>query len=255
MMANDRSHHSVEVDWDSMLVCKRFLSAVPGEAAQRAQREFAYLQRFATVLAPERFIRCPEPIRVEPEQGTLWMTYCPGSQLHHTLAEPDDSIEEHLEHLGEQIASATNKYVREFDQPHLGLSTWNMLYDMSTRTLTLVDFTGHPVIRHVDTRDAALDVTVGVFIGTSTYHTVRWRRRSWRNQAYWRRQRRLSTLFLDRLRADRALSGPVIKDSSERMYAALTRDSRPRRRLWFATVGGVLFNRRVNAIVDRSCRV
>jgi hypothetical protein len=251
MMIDGIDHHTVAFDPASMLVCKRARASVAAEAPEQAKREYDYLQRFSAVLAPEPYLHCPRPVRVEPEQGRIWMTYCPGSQLHHVLAESNDDIKAHLDHLAEQVARAVVLYVREFDEPYHDLTTWNMLYQPSIRTLSLVDFAGRSRSRHAGDQ-ASLEASLGYFIGSSTYHTVRARRASLLNLAYWNRQERLAVEVLRILTASYGLCPSPMRQVSSREYRYLAGRGGIRRHLWLATVGQVLFTRRRNTIIAKS---
>lgn len=242
---------TVELDPVSMLVSKQFRSP---NAAGNAQREFDYLRRFSAALAGQPILRCPEPVRVDPKQGKVWMTFCPGEQLHH-LAETSSTIDDDLEHIAGQIVIALEKYVAEFNEPFYDLAAWNMLYHTPTRTLSLIDFAGagRDWLRHPDFQDAPVDVSLGCLVGTTVYHTVRARRASWRKRDYWKRQERLMGEVLAQMDSRHSLRLPIIRQVSHMMYDVMGKQrGRPRRRLWFWTAGQALFNRRSNALIARA---
>lgn len=240
---------TTELDTDTLLVRKQFRSS---DAAELAQREFDALRRFSAALAGQPFLRCPEPVRLDPEQGKIWMTYCPGEQLHH-LVETSSVIEDDLDHIAGQIAIAVESYVAEFHEPYYDLAAWNMLYHGPTRTLSLVDFAraGRERLRHPDFQQAPVDVSLGCLIGTTVYHTVRARRASWRKKDYWQRQERLTRDVLAQLDSRHDLRPSIVHRVSHSMYDAMGKQrGRPRRRLWFWTAGQILFDRRCNALIS-----
>lgn len=243
------AHATIELDSVSMLVCKQFHTPDATTAAQLARREFDYLQRFSAALADEPYLQCPKPVRLEPEQGRVWMEYCPGSSLEHALETSNDTILEHLPHIAGQIAIAVQRYIAEFDEPYDDLTTNNMLYDPATRTLSLVDFASPVFSRHFGPERSPLELSLGTFIGVTTYHTVR--PATCRNKIYWERQERLSLALLDSLSACGDLSPLLVRHASAAVYTSVGRRGRPLRQLWYATVGQALFNRRSNALIAR----
>jgi hypothetical protein len=239
---------TVELEPASGLVCKQFRMN-PAEAANLAQREFEYLKRFSAVLTPLPFLHCPEPVRVEPDKGKVWMTYCPGSTLEHALEDSGSAITPHLDHLAEQIALGVELYINEFDQPFDDLATNNMLYDPSTRNLYLVDFATPVFSRQFSLEQAPVEFSLGCFLGTTTYHTVR--PATFSNRGYWKRQGRLSAELLARLATRHDLLLPLIQRVSTAVYHSVGtgRKGRPLRQLWYATVGQIIFNRRSRSIL------
>jgi hypothetical protein len=246
------AHGTIELDPTSMIVCKRFQTLDTTEAAALAQREFEHLQRFSAVLAAQPFLHCPDPVSVEPDRGTVWMTYCAGLPLNGLLAASSDSITEHLDHIAEQIVIALECYIGEFDAPYYDLVTNNMLYQMSTRTLCLIDFTIPAFLRRFEPHQAPFEISLGTFIGVTTCHTVG--RVSSRNHAYWKCQERLSLAVLDRLSSNHDLCPSLIRQVSAAAYNSMDKSNkrRPLRQLWYATVGQMLFNRRTNTIIAKS---
>lgn len=241
------THATIARDPTSMLVRKQFTVTDASERAELARREFECLNRFSAVLTDAPFLHCPTPVSVEPEEGRVWMTYCPGVPLESMLAMADDEVDGYLDHIADQIASAVKKYIREFGEPYFDLAPKNMLYDASTRTLSLVDFSSRRRARHSEPAAASVDVSLACFIGLSTYDIVR--PINWRNRTYWRRQEALLVRVLDRLRESGDLHTSRIRQVSAAVYDHSGKTGTFRRRLWYSSVGQALFNRRVTAIL------
>lgn len=243
----------IELDSVDMTVCKRFQSINAKESAELAQREFMYLNRFSALLPPSSFLRCPEAVSVEPEQGTVRMTYCPGVSLERLLEDASDTIAEHLDHIAQQIALAVEIYVKEFDEPFYSLGTHNMLYEPTTRTLSLVDFTsvGRRELCHFESSHAPLEITLGKCMARLIYNSVR--PTTWRNHNYWRRQERLWLTVLARLSTNHYLSRALIQQVSDATYDSLVKKSGYMRWLWYSTVGKALFTHKSQIVQREDC--
>jgi hypothetical protein len=241
-------HGTIEFDPASRVVSKLFKTSDATEAAELAQREFDCLGRFSAALVSQPFLRCPAPVSVEPERGIVRMTHCSGFQLDHLLALSSGSMESHLDHLAEQIALAAEVYINEFDEPYYDLATKHVLYEASSRTLHLIDFTSRRRMRHASTRHAPLETSLGIFNGLSLFDTVRLA--TWTNQGYWKCQERLSTGVLVRLSARHDLRLPLLRQVSAAVYTHGRSKGGRLRRIWLATVGQALFNRRHKAILN-----
>lgn len=237
---------TVTLDTISGVVCKQFYTP---DAAELAQREFDNLRRFSAALAGHPFVRCPEPVRVDAEQGKVWMTYCPGSQLDHIMASSNAEIDEHLDHIAAQITAAMESYIAEFDEPYYSINLWNMLYDMPTRALHPIDLTSmsRERLHRFEAGHAPLDISLGKYIGASIYDSVR--PATWRNHTYWKRQERLSRAVLARLHGYHELDLSLVEKLSHVAYDSMARKGSPTRRLWYATAGQFLFNSRSSAII------
>lgn len=236
---------TIVLDTASGIVCKQFYTP---DASELAQREFDCLQRFSAALAGHPLLHCPKPVGVDPAQGKIWMTYCPGSQLDHILAAAGGDIDEHLTHIAGQIAIAIECYIAEFNEPYYSINLWNMLYDMPTRELHPIDLTSmsRDRLHHFEANHAALDVSLGKYIGTSIYDSVR--PATWRNQTYWKRQTQLSGAVLALLNDRHDLDLSLIREISHVAYDSIANKGKPARRLWYRTVGQLLFNHRSRAI-------
>lgn len=243
-------HGTIELDPGSGVVCKQFRIEDTGEAADLARREFDCLRRFSAALAGQPFLHCPAAVRVDPEQGKVWMTYCPGTELDRILSTSSASIDADLEHIAEQLAIALETYIAEFNEPYYDLATKHVLYDMPTRKLNLIDFTSRRRNRQSGSKHAPFETSLGIFIGFSTYDSVG--RQMWRNRDYWRCQERLSVALLAQLSARHNLSRSLILQVGRDVYSHGGSSGRPLRRLWYRTIGQMLFTRRTNAIMSRA---
>jgi hypothetical protein len=258
-------HGTVLLDPRTQVVSKR-LRLPRDEAAVLARREFERLARFAVRLAPYPYLRCPEPLGVEPESGTLHMTYCPGVPVDVLLArrppgaaadgaERAALIEPHLDHLADQIATALLAYTAEFDEPYLSLSTANMIYDPATRLLSVYDFTTARADPGLASRAAPIEVGLGCFLARSVHHTVG--PKSVWNRPLWSRQKQLVRAVLARVRAGPGLDPTLVLEAARSVRARLTRrttlDSATVgfriRSSWYATAGRALSEWRFRALL------
>lgn len=243
------SHGTIQLDPDTMVVCKRLSIEDPEMAASLARREFAYLERFSAALRSQPFVRCPEPVSVDPDHGVLRMTYCPGVRLDDALADGNDAVLRDLDHIAEQIAIGVDRFIDEFGEPCFSLSTNNMVFDPTTRTLYLIDFTSARELPGINPSEVPVDVSLGCFIGVTTYHTVRIRPPTWVDRGYWRRQQRFSVAVLRALGSTRAVSPALVREIARHTYRTLAIHGRPLRRLWYSSIGRMLFTIRSESVI------
>lgn len=241
-------HGIVERDTESGLVYKRILRSDTETALELARREYRYLQRFSGALAEHVYLACPHPVEFKEDDAAFWMTYCSGVRVDKLLSGPDD-VDEHIDHIAEQIASGIQTYVSEFGEPLYSLATHNMIYDPDTWVLSLYDFTMARSIAGIDVHSYPHEVTLGCFLSATTRFTVRVR--SCTKRRYWDRQRRLSIGILQHMFSAESLDLSMIERVNSIIYPALgMKDRRLSRRLWYATVGAFLFNTRTVSILQ-----
>lgn len=240
-------HGIVQRDLQSGLVYKRILRPDPESALELAQREYDHLVRFSRALMKHAHVTCPSPVEMNEEHAAFWMTYCPGQRVDKFLSGPD-FVDEHIDHLAEQIAAGIQTYVDEFGEPLYSLATHNMLYDPDSQMLSLYDFTMARSIEGIDVDSYPHEVTLGCYLAATTRLTVRVR--SCTKQRYWQRQRRLSIGVLQKVAAGQTLDYAVIERVNAMIYPALgKKDRRWSRRLWYASIGAFMFNMRTAEII------
>jgi hypothetical protein len=259
-------HGRIELDPVSMQVRKRYF--VRGDAAAVAvqvEREYQHLRRLSAALAPLPHLRCPEPLAFDPVAGTVDMTFCPGTPLEHLLHDPAAPIDEHLDHLARQVAVAADVYVREFAEPCYSLSTFNMLYDVETRSLTVLDFTSPRTLPGLTGRESALETSFACWIGRSLFATIgprtllRLGRGATPQSAYLARFTPLAASVLARLRRDHDLDLARTRRVGHMVVQWFARGgpwvTRPlvglARRAWYATAGRLLYARWFDALLVR----
>ena len=248
------AHGVVSMDADG-LVRKR-LHASMGEAAACVEREFTYLQRLSAALEDQPFLACPTPLAANGSERTLVMTHCRGRPLDSFLDDDEAPFEPHVAHIGEQIANAVDVYVRTFDEPYVSLSPANLLFDVGTRTLTLLDFTKPRTFPGIDTHQFALEVSLGCFVARAVHHTVG-PRSTWRRRLLERNAHLVSEVLRH---APAGLATTVIVQVAMCVRGALLEptplDARHGpswlvRQSWQRSVGAALFASRVPALVNR----
>lgn len=239
----------VELDPETMIVTKRFVSGDASESAARATREYDCLLRFSALLESKQFLNCPFPVAADPYLGTVRMTYCEGDPLDMLLAGPGEEIVNHLDHIAEQISIAVDCFVDHFSEPYFDLTTMNMLYDQASRVLSLVDFTLPRVYPGVDSDTSRHEISLGSFVGVTTYHTVR--PATLGNRQFWLRQQYLSRATLRAFALKRVLMLATVRRVSDLTYQSMGGWGSARRRLWFATVGRTFYVRRRNAVLTQ----
>lgn len=240
-------HGIVEREHESGLVYKRIMRSDQESALELAQREYNYLRRFSRALMGHVHLQCPEPVDLNADDAAFWMSYCPGHRVDTFLSRPEE-VDEHIDHIAEQIAAGIQAYVGEFGEPLYSLATHNMIYDPEERVLSLYDFTMARSIDGVNAHAFPNEVTLGCYLSATTRFTVR--ARSFINRHYWDRQRRLSIGVLRHMALAQTLDISVIERVNSTIYPALGRkDRRLSRRLWYATVGSFLFNTRIAALL------
>lgn len=239
---------SVELDPETLLVRKTFLDGGDGDPSVLVEQEYRYLSRFSNALVGNPYVRCPEPIRAEPETGTLWMTFCPGRRLDELLVNGGGPIESHLDHIAEQIAIGLDAYAVTFDEPYSDLTTANIIYESDTGVLSFIDLADPGIYTGFDLHDVKYDLSVGNFISSTTYHTLRPR---WmRNLGYWRRQRRLTLAFLRAMTARQPVRSDVIWKVQADKYSAHANHGGALRRFWFLTAGKLMYLWRLRSIIS-----
>jgi hypothetical protein len=238
----------IELDPHSNLVRKTFCLSDPCLVAKQVTREYEYLRRYANALAEQPYVRCPDPVSADPAKGTIWMTFCSGRRLDQALADRNQAIDSHLEHIAEQIALALSVYIRAFDEPYFDFTTANMLYDPDTRVLSLIDLADPQIYAGYVFQDASYDLSVGNFISSTTYHTLR--PRVMGNLDYWRRQKRLTLSVMRIVNSKLRLRKDVIRQVQAIKYSAHANYGGTIRRSWFLSVGKLLYWWRLSSIIN-----
>lgn len=240
---------TVVLDPESMTVYKQFSTLDENPARRLALNEFRCLTRFQQALADQPFVNCPEPLGLDLRNGIIRMSHCPGTRLDRFLAGPSSEASKHLDHIAEQIAIAAARYVEEFDEPYFDLGQHNMIYEPRSGRLCLIDFmTMGEVRKFFQPEHDPLCFSLGNFLGTSVYHTVR--PSTWSDNPLWARVEHLTSNVLSRMSDDYALSSSMIRDVSTQVYGVWGLYGKPTRLLWYSTMGRALFRRRVGAIIS-----
>lgn len=237
---------SVELDPESMLVRKSFLDSDDGNPAELVNQESQYLSRYSRALAGHPYVSCPEPVRADPAAGTLWMTFCTGQRLDELLVAGHVTQESELDHIAQQIAVGLDVYVDAFDEPYFDLTTANILYDSETGVLSFIDLADPGIYTGYDLHEVRHDLSVGNFISSTTYHTLR--PKHMRNLGYWRRQRYLTLEFLRRVTERRVIRKDVIWRVQADKYSAHANHGGVPRRSWFLSVGKLMYLWRLKSI-------
>jgi hypothetical protein len=247
------SHGIVELDTTSMIVSKRYAFCSSNEAAELALREFEYLQRFAALVASIPFLSCPEPLSVDPDNGRMTMSYCPGVDLNDALSRSDVCVNDHLDHIAHQLVLGIEIFVNEF-QESLDLVPVNILYDFSDRTLYLIDIHRAPNSKRLRWQHVAdpLSLTLGHFIRVAVADSVN--PRLWTNSELHARQKYLLTKLMRVMVQRHVLRVDTIRDVSFDEHSSGRRFGGLLRRIWQWTIGPLLFRRRCRAIFDSYAR-
>ena len=151
---------------------RKRLHASTHDARTRLEREFRYLERLADAVAGQPYLACPIPLAIETDERTLVMTHCPGTPLDTLITDLDVGFDAHVQHLVDQIALAIAIYVEAFSEPYYSLSAANLVFDVATRRLYLLDFTAGRSFPGIDEGAAAVEVSVGCLLARSVHHTV-----------------------------------------------------------------------------------
>ncbi|HUG15038.1 MAG TPA: hypothetical protein VMM78_08450 [Thermomicrobiales bacterium] len=240
-------HGTVELDHASRLVCKTYHAPDGGELAQQ---EFDRLTHFSRAIADQPFITCPTPDHVDIAAGQLWMTFCDGDRLNNILYRSGALSDNDIDHIANQIAISFVRYVEVLNEPVYDPGLWNMLYNSSTRVLCLLDFADPAGKIGAATDVSPLDVTLGEFVGRSTFDTIR--PATCMNGYYARSQRRIATIVLQAVRARMAVQPNTITTVADLAYRRHAWFGVLRRDLWFRTVGRMLYRRRSRSIVQQA---
>lgn len=230
-------HATVTLDPATRVVSKRIQRDIAGGAAAAVLTEYARLQCFSAALAAMPFLRCPQPLDVDPDQFTVRMTHCSGEPLDRLLLTSGLGLERDLEHIAEQMALGLLQYVATFGEPYPDLTIANVLYEGAGRTVTLLDLTPVPVSA-CDANGAPLEVSLGFLVAVGAYETVRpancWRRR------YGRRVRALQGAVVRRVAEQHALRPEVIRRIADDRYHILSAFGGAPRRLWYAAAASAI---------------
>jgi len=243
-------HATVTLDPATRIVSKRIQHGIAGGPAAAALTEFTRLQRFSMALTAMPFLRCPDPLDVDPPHGTLRMSHCPGEPLQTLLLTGGPEVEADLEHIAEQVTLGLLRYVAEFNEPYPDLTIANVLYESAQRTVTLVDLTPVPVAAY-DAARTPLEVSLGFLVAVGTYETVRpancWRRR------YHRRVQALQVAVVRRVAEQHQLHSEVIQRVADDRFRILRSFGGPARGLWYAAAAEA-FRRRAGRVVAHALR-
>lgn len=238
----------VELDQGTSIVTKRYLASGDSSVVQRAQREFDRLSRLSIALDPHPYVCCPKPFCVDLSRVSVKMSYCHGVQVKQLIRESGQLIRPFISHISKQAAIAIECYIEEFSEPIFDLATQNLVFDLKSRILCIVDFTGEfPFVSPCE--DASLfDTSLGSCLALMISHTVRpvfiFRRQ------YWISHREFLRHIVTEIAQQHDLSANAVTSMSDSVYFQATVRGGPLRKLWFRTIGRVVFVLRRNSVVS-----
>jgi hypothetical protein len=238
----------VELDPGSMLLCKTFNTDDPRLAAKQATQEFRYLQAYSRALINEPFVRCPRPIRLEAERGRFWMTLCEGRRVDRILLTLSEPFEQHFEHIATQAALGLETYIRVFDEPYLDFQTANLLYDIDSRMLTVID------LAHIgwtyssfDHANIQYEISLGNFAAYTTRSSLTPGKLA--NRVYWRRQTRLWLSLIRTIGSRHTVRPDLIRRVQREKFNSFTVDRHILIKFWYHSIGKLLYTQRVNSLL------
>jgi len=248
------AHGVVALDRTTMTVLKQ-LHRPSESSGSDLRREFAYLHDLSEAFRPYPWLSCPEPLEVDAEKATLRMTYCPGTPVDDLLGRGDPVLDDHHEHVAEQVRTAVEVYVATFGEPCSSLSPANMVYDPEERVLYVYDFTKPRVFPDIDVCRHAIEVSLGCYMAR-VMHQTHGPRTVWNRQLRSRAERLLRSV-VQPLTARHELDHAVILRVSRGVRSSLIQrtplDRRPHvwtaRFLWYRALGNPLARYRERALV------
>lgn len=244
----------VEIDKAGQTVAKTYLRYSHETAVRQVEREVSYATRLSAALSNAEGLTCPGILEWDQSPPPrLVMKLCPGEALSNLLRQPGNQDIVFTE-IADRIHRGLHIYINLFGEPYHDFGFHNMLYDKTTRVLTLLDF-GLPARLDETHWNSPLEASLGNLVACACYELVRPSRLFSPKRGY-------RTLLQAALAA---FEGEVCKC---RIHAAvqsnlerLTRTGSSGRRKYYSTFGAAMVRRyldslglRLPAAVSAICR-
>jgi hypothetical protein len=162
----------VEIDEVGQTVTKTYLRYSHEIAVSQVEREVSHASRLSAALSDADGLACPDILdwNLTPPP-CLVMTLCPGEVLSSMLERPGKP-EIAVAEIADRIHRGILVYTSLFKEPYHDCGFHNMLYDETSKVLTLLDF-GMPARIDETQWSSPIEASLGNLVGCACYELVR----------------------------------------------------------------------------------